>query len=224
MQGLRLLHALNVDAFFRVDAEHVTRVNKEGSVNGRAAFKGDNLGAAGCRITLNRRRCILHDQIHLDRDFEGRWLLLVDHDFNGSVLLKPLHFVVDCVLGKGETILWIARFAEPALTAVGVEVGCFHLLDVCFSDVLVLMERDFNYASRDKVAELGLVHWLTHLHAEDVGREDFVRSVLVLDNGLRKNFVVGQDSHNNKKGPEALVDEGIVTKQAALFKAARSYL
>src|SRR5690349_17406563 len=58
--ALCLFDAFDVFAGLRVDAENISRINKEGSENGSARFKRYLLVTTGCGVTLNRRRCFRH--------------------------------------------------------------------------------------------------------------------------------------------------------------------
>ena len=189
-EELRLFHSLDVLACFSIYLQKVPNINEEGSRNGCARFKGNELVAASCSVPLNGWRGFRNLELDLDGDFERDGLFVEDEALNRRVLGKPLNLVVHRFLRESKTILWVAGLTKPRLTTIRVEVGCVHALDLSLRNALVLVEGDLDHLSGYEVLELGLIDRLSLLHAEDVRIKHFKRLALIDDEFLAEYLVV----------------------------------
>lgn len=196
---LCLVYALDVFAGIGIYAQHIAFIDEEGGRDGSAGFKDHALVTSRGRITLHCRRRFNDLQIDLDWNLDRCRFFLVRHDFDRRVRNKPFHLVRDRIFRERKAVLRVTSFSEPGFAAVRVEVIRINVINLCFGNGFALMERYFSYLAGDKVAELGLVHRLALLHAENVRGKHLVRLTVIFDDLLLGNFVIGKDCHSNRK-------------------------
>ncbi len=187
--------AADVLAFAGIDAQHVSNVDEQGHLDGRAGRQRGRLGAALGGITLEPRVGFGHLKLDEVRRRDGDRLVVPERHLADLLLLDPVLGVTHRARRRRRLLVAAVGAHEVPEVAVRVQVLHVELHDVRGFQAVARLERPLPNPTGDQIAKLDPIEGLALPRLHELVLED--RAGLALQKDLQSRAeLVGRNSRH----------------------------